>query len=357
MLQQTNLRAAMITLAGLLATSQVAWAQPRYVVEAVPLSVAPGDSHGANAINIRGVTAVDQMIPTGGTASHRCTVAGCERISALDNDTHHAGTAAYGINDSGLVVGASPYQFLSRGYLFDGTTTKNLGAFNEGLCGGCNLSSAAYAINNVGQVVGDGETVDRKWRGFVWQNDQMQKLGTLGGEESWARAINDSGDVVGKSTQADGRMRAFLYRNGRMRNLGTLGGNRSEALAINAARQVVGCSSVEGETATLAFIYDAGTMTALKPLGGNLACAYGINKTGWVVGSSTVTPGKLDYQGFVYDGDQVYNLNDTLGDDDRKTWLITEARAINKKGQIAATGVNLQDGSERALVLTPKSPR
>jgi probable HAF family extracellular repeat protein len=230
MLQQKNLRATMIMLAGLLAMSRAAWAQPSYTVEAITLSVAPGDSYGANAINIRGVTAVDHLIPTGGSASYRCTtVAGCERISALDSNSHHAGTAAYGINDSGQVVGASPYQLMSRGYLFDGATTKNLGAFNEGPCGGCNLSSTAYGINHVGQVVGDGETVDRKWRAFIWQNDQMQKLGTLGGEESWARGINDSGDVVGKSTLSDGRMRAFLYRNGRMRNLGTLGGNRSEA--------------------------------------------------------------------------------------------------------------------------------
>ena len=61
----------------------------------------------------------------------------------------------------------------------------------------------------------------------------------------------------------------------------------------------------------------------------------------------------LDYHGFVFDGDQLYDLNDTLGDDDRATWLITDAKGINKNGQIAATGKNLLDGTVRALVLTP----
>jgi len=187
----------------------------------------------ANAINRNGLMASGLYQQLGGGTSFRCDKTSCVDIPELGSQ-HHSSTSAEGINNAGYVVGTSPYEFMSRGYLFDGSTSKNLGAFSEGVCQGCNLSSVAHGINNLGQVVGAGETVDGPYRAFIWQGGTMTKLGTLGGDSSEARGINDRGDVVGESTLADGTTHAFFYRRGHelddLRDLGTLGGSWSAGL-------------------------------------------------------------------------------------------------------------------------------
>lgn len=308
----------------------------------------------STAINRSGVMANGLYQELGGGGSYRCDKTHCVYIPELGS-CHHCSTSASDINDAGFVVGTSPYQWFSRGYIFDGSSSRNLGAFREGWCDGCDLGSAAYGINNLGQVVGQGETDAGPWRAFIWQDDDMQKLGTLGGDTSFAADINDDGDVVGASTLLNGQQHAFLYRNGRMRDLGTLGGTGSTAHSINHARQVVGCSSTAGDTQTLAFVWAHGVMTGLPTLGGSSACAYSINLRGWAVGTSGVA-GDGETHGFIYDGSTVIDLNDTLPAADQAVWVVTDASGINRKGQIAATGRHRVYGSERALLLNPRGP-
>lgn len=348
MFQTPRVRNTLLAVAGLLAMGHAAWAQPTYTVGVVPVSLIPSaESYGA-AINNRGKTGVEVYVPLGGMTGHRCGSAACKQIEELDNGQHHGGLGVNGINDAGHVVGTSPYLYFTRAYLYDGKTTKNIG-FGDGP----DLESYGEGINNVGQLVGTTETLDGKMCAFVWNNGSLKRLGTLGGDTSRGYAINDNGDVAGSSTLANGEKHAFLDRAGKMRDLGTLGGTESEARAINQSRQVVGCSKTAGNASNEAFIYTGGVMQALPTLGGTYACAYGINRAGWVVGQSTRTPGVFDFHGFVYDGEKVYDLNDVLGDDDRATWLITDARGINKKGQVIATGKNRVDGTTRAVILTP----
>lgn len=77
------------------------------------------------------------------------------------------------------------------------------------------------------------------------------KLGTLGGNDTFATGINDSGQVVGESnSKIDSQVfHAFITGpNGvGMTDLGTLpGGSYSAAAGINAAGQVVGYSVTAG---------------------------------------------------------------------------------------------------------------
>lgn len=332
-----------------------ALAQPAYKVVEVPVYTDPQNTTVltyAQAVNRSGQTAALLYQQLGGTAAFHCTKVTCTFIPPL-GQTHHGGPSAEGINDAGFVVGTSPYQNLARGYLFDGVGSLNIGAFNEGWCGGCDLSSYAHGINNLGQVVGEGETVDGYFRGFVWSDGTMLKLGTLGGDTSAAYAVNDKGVVVGHATVPGGAWHAFMHRNGKLRDLGTLGGTQSWAYGVGSGGQVVGCSSLAGDTQTAAFVYRDGVMSALPGLGGSTACAAGINAAGAIVGSAELPSGAST--GFIHDGTGTFDLNDTLSPADRAAWRIVGAGGINRKGQIAATGVSSAYGATRALLLTPRA--
>jgi probable HAF family extracellular repeat protein len=89
----------------------------------------------------------------------------------------------------------------------------------------------------------------------------MTDLGTLGGYSSAAYAINDSGQIVGSANRATGSYHAFLYSNGTMSDLGALGGalyDCSEAYAINGSGQAAGYSGT-ATGAVHAFLYGNGT--------------------------------------------------------------------------------------------------
>jgi probable HAF family extracellular repeat protein len=68
-------------------------------------------------------------------------------------------------------------------------------------------------------------------------------LGTLGGSYSAAWGINDSGQVIGNGLTSGGDTHAFLYSGGVMADLGTLGGNISAASGINASGQSWGTAA------------------------------------------------------------------------------------------------------------------
>src|SRR5262245_61217948 len=75
--------------------------------------------------------------------------------------------------------------------------------------------SEAYGLNDSGQIVGYSATSGNAGhRAFLYQNGSMTDLGTLGGSRSEASAINNAGQIVGYSyLGGDTVQRAFLYQN------------------------------------------------------------------------------------------------------------------------------------------------
>lgn len=90
-------------------------------------------------------------------------------------------------------------------------------------------------INAEGIIVGQGAGA------CLWRHGKLHSLGGLGGRGSAAYCINDRGDVVGYGLISDYIGHAFLYRDGKMRDLGTLSGCvESYAHSINNMGDIVG---------------------------------------------------------------------------------------------------------------------
>lgn len=226
-------------------------------------------------------------------------------------------------------------------------------------------------INDAGTVVGflrRGEHYKAIVRpaGEAWTD-----IGTLGGNESFARAINEAGQVVGSSIMSDGSTHAFLYSEADgMMDLGTLGGANSSADEINESGQILGHSeTAEGELHS--FLYTPGVgmvdLTELVSesfnglslsdngviagfLGGRFAVysptfgirtpgvildyRWSINDRGWVVGSDP------NFRAFLYVyGQGIMDVNSFVSG---LSTTLSQAFDINDRDQILAGGRNAE---------------
>jgi probable HAF family extracellular repeat protein len=260
---------------------------------------------------------------------------GMHDIGMLEGDMM---SGAYGINDTGQVVGESfpagytqpPYSGMPRAFLW----TQSGGMVDIGSLSG--HGAAAHAINNLGAVCG---TSNSAMPGilvpFIWtSNNGMQSIGTLGGNGYYnvARHINNLNQVVGGSSVATGiYSHAYLWSELQgMQDLGMLPGDSgSEAECINDSGQVVGCS--DGGKPAKAFVWSSATGMAELPslgLGGDTG-AYGINNAGVIVGHS-------GENAVIWQNDHSTDLNQLLVVD--VNYRLTRARSINDAGQIVAEG-------------------
>jgi probable HAF family extracellular repeat protein len=164
--------------------------------------------------------------------------------------------------------------------------------------------SLANAINNAGHVAG---TFDSPQKAVLWDNiNGIHSLGTLPNfpASSNAYAINDLGQVVGSSASSNVVEEAFLWTpaspngtSGTMTDLGTLPGfSYSQARGINNAGTVVGIARDNVTFAYRAFVFTGGVMYDLNDLippnsGITLEQALGINQAGQILAVGVYTNG------------------------------------------------------------------
>jgi probable HAF family extracellular repeat protein len=190
---------------------------------------------------------------------------------------------AYGVNESGLVVGigyANP-----EGSTFYGFSWTQGGGFVRlpGLVPGAN--SNAVAVNDAGQIVGISTTAQFRPHAVVWNpGGSIVDLGDLGGMSSIPTAINENGQVVGWSGTPAWFTHAFMWTAERgIEDLGTLGGPASQAADVNADGLVVGSSALaSGEQHAFAWTRDDGMIDLGVP--GETSTAIAVNDAGQILG-------------------------------------------------------------------------
>jgi probable HAF family extracellular repeat protein len=201
-------------------------------------------------------------------------------------------SAAFRVNNLGQVVGVSDTASGSGGQGGFIWTAED-GMVYLGTLGG--EGSHANDINDLGQVVGGSRTATSYKHSFIWTaEDGMVDLGTLGGRQSIAYGINNLGQVVGDSYLASGESHAYFWTaEDGMVDLGTLGGVYSEGSDVNDLGQVVGGSYTVSYDMH-AYIWTAeGGMVDLGTLGGTYSFANDINNLGQVVGESETASGEV----------------------------------------------------------------
>lgn len=188
--------------------------------------------------------------------------------------------SVYAINDSGTAVGANNQNPKAKTWTSTGSTwLPVLGGRNPSALD--SARSAAFDINNTGLIVGDSEpyytSLGLPRKAVYWQNGIIYAIGSLGGEYSSARAVNNNNMIVGTADTATER-HAFSYFNGSLLDLGTLGGNESAAFDINDNGWVVGKSkTLLGDWA--GFVYKDTIMYDLNTwLGPSLRDGWTINE-------------------------------------------------------------------------------
>jgi len=171
-----------------------------------------------------------------------------------------------------------------------------------------NQRMKAYAINNLGQIVGCSYD-----RAFLWEKGQLIHLGAGHNlRTSCARDINDSGQIVGGGTLLSENFdHALLWHNEKMIDLGYLDDPYAYAYGINKAGQVLGVAHriVGGFTP---FLWEAGRMvdlnTLLPPNSGwgldspafsQEQLTYAIGDAGHIVGAARSPTAGFTFSGYV----------------------------------------------------------
>lgn len=259
---------------------------------------------------------------------------------------------AFDINNQGVVVGEST------------TTNQTTQAFiwteADGMkplpVGEAALFSAAYSINDLGQVVGTVEN-HAGIHAVAWDRGRMSLINRLPGSGFVQPLdVNNRGDVVGQiETGTDDTQISHAYYFRRALDAQNLTEfqfispqSGSAAVSINDNGDAVG--SIMFDTSRVrAFLYTRNTgVNILDDQESLYSSAADLNGRGIIVGSSISTY-VSDETACMWNEGKWFNLNETTEASDG--WVFTQALGVNEAGQITGYGATAEDN--RAYVLSP----
>ncbi len=158
-------------------------------------------------------------------------------------------TAAYGINDSGVIVGGFCVQGVA-GCPIDLTLGSSHafmddnGVFTQLDFPGAELTTA-FGINNAGAIVGIYTTTAVE-HSFIYQNGVYADLNYPGANWTIAQGINNAGVVVGYYQDTLDRVFGFMYYKGQWAQINARSGGSTAIIGISNHNDLVGTWSGPG---------------------------------------------------------------------------------------------------------------
>lgn len=261
-------------------------------------------------------------------------------------------SAAYDVNDNGLVVGGRNGGPFKIGFVYDLHTGQYIAEIPAAVTNGeCYI----IAINSSGKVCGMrsiGLSPPLK-SAFTWsQEEGAIDLGLINGKNTNAWDINDNGAVAARYFVGAVQL-GMIWKDGVVTPLESPTPFDSGAAAINNQGIAAGGWTVQpnpilGHPGI--WVNGAATELFLPPdfvTGG----PQDINNSGICVGRCKKAPNNAQFLGAIWAGDEVAVLND-LVDSDEFTYLGV-ARGISDAGRIVAEGHLASNFHVVAVVLTP----
>jgi len=357
----------------------------------------PGHHKGHGGYAVTNLGTLGGTFAVGNAISNSGWVAGAANLKGDTVEHAFLWTKKSGMTDLGTLGG--PNSFVGwpvdneRGLLAGVSDTSNPDPYNENFCGfGTGLiclgflweddvmsplgtlggnNSYASGVNNRGQAVGVAEsTLDSNctppqvfdYQAVIWgpKSGEIHQLNPLSGDPvGYALAINQKGQVVGATgpcVPLAPLPHAVLWeKDGTPINLGNLGGALNNVAGdINDRGEVVGGSDLAGDTYTHAFLWtkDNG-MQDLGTLSGDVnSSADGINNRGQVVGSSCDASGNC--RAFLWTKEEGMQDLNTLVCAGTKLYLTNSDGAdISDRGEITGEAYDPNSGATPAYLAVP----
>jgi probable HAF family extracellular repeat protein len=157
--------------------------------------------------------------------------------------------------------------------------------------------TAPFGINAAGDIVGAHlETPTSSFQGFLYSGGLFTTINVPGGGATIPFGINDLGQIVGRYCTTGPNCFGFLFDGKTYTKLQYPGAISTTAFGINNAGQIVGYAGVN---VIHAFLYSNGVFTDINPPETDFdgAYAYGINNLGDIVGCYP-SKGLFNYYGW-----------------------------------------------------------
>jgi probable HAF family extracellular repeat protein len=189
---------------------------------------------------------------------------------------------------------------------------------------GTNQFSVSYAMNNLGDVVGDAN-----FHACFWMHGIIVIPPSLATGFSTARGINNRRQVVGGRVNASGSSVAFVYDNGVVTDFQLpTGTTYSLAAAINNRGDVL-LNILNGANGSTV-LWTGDGPRQIPSLGGSYISGNGLNQRAQVVGESTPAGANLSH-GFLWADGQITDIGVLTGGE---TGNYSSAIAINDAGRV-----------------------
>ena len=268
------------------------------------------------------------------------------------------GATAADINDQGVICGTMYVTGIGyRGFVYEDGVWTELPPVVDAV----GAWSGAAAISNAGIVVGQRSLGENyvPYTAYIWSPDNgFTDLGEKYGLYSSARDVNEAGEAaisIGPTLGDE----AYIWDGENLTSIGVIpGGFSSTPAGINIHDHVAAVGGIEdkksGDLLIRSFLWHEGEATLLGVLAGyDWTTARGLNDLGIITGQCSSSENPNDKRAFLWQGRQIYDLNDLVPPHSRG--LIERAFAVNNAGLIIADGYDAA-GNVVTSLLTPIDP-